>query len=158
MDRPPRVDRPPRARVGGSRVDRRPHKRDWAWRRRIRSDPRAYGIYRIVVGVLGGLLLLLSAATGWLPGPGGIPLALLGLAVLASEYHWARRTLDRARDWGRDAAERARRRPAWQRRAGGGLTALGVLFGVWLSLRVLGIPGWLPDDATAMLTGVPGLG
>ncbi len=152
------MDRPPRPRAGGARVDHRFHKPDWAWRRRIRSDARAYRIYRSVVGVVGVLLLLLSAATGWLPGPGGIPLALLGLAVLASEYHWARRTLDRAREWARDAAERARHRPAWQRRAGGALTAMGVLFGVWLSLRVLGIPGWLPDGATAMLTGVPGLG
>jgi hypothetical protein len=69
----------------------------WAWRRKIRADPRRYRLYRVAVGILGGLLILTSGLIGWLPGPGGIPLFLLGLAVLASEFHWARRLLNWAR-------------------------------------------------------------
>lgn len=42
-----------------------------------------------LVLVLGTLIILLSGTIGWLPGPGGIPLFLLGIAVLASEFAWA---------------------------------------------------------------------
>jgi hypothetical protein len=38
----------------------------------------------------GGYLLLLAALlTGWLPGPGGIPLALAGLGLLSINNKWA---------------------------------------------------------------------
>jgi hypothetical protein len=46
---------------------------------------------RVGVFVVGWALIILAAAIGWLPGPGGIPLALLGLAVLATEFEWAAR-------------------------------------------------------------------
>lgn len=36
-------------------------------------------------------IVLLSGTVGWLPGPGGIPIFLLGVAILASEFHWAHR-------------------------------------------------------------------
>lgn len=42
-----------------------------------------------LVLVLGVAIIVLSGAIGWLPGPGGIPLFLLGIAVLASEFAWA---------------------------------------------------------------------
>jgi hypothetical protein len=48
-----------------------------------------------IVLVVGSLLILAAAATGWLPGPGGIPLFLIGIAVLATEFVWA----ERIRDW-----------------------------------------------------------
>ncbi len=48
-------------------------------------------IRRPVVLIVGVLIVLLSGAIGWLPGPGGIPLFLLGIAILASEFHWAHR-------------------------------------------------------------------
>ncbi len=35
-------------------------------------------------------MLLGSAATGWLPGPGGIPLALGGLGLLSIHNRWAK--------------------------------------------------------------------
>ncbi|HIW31018.1 MAG TPA: PGPGW domain-containing protein, partial [Candidatus Luteococcus avicola] len=38
-------------------------------------------------------MMVAAALTGWLPGPGGIPLFLMGLAVWASEFEWAHRLL-----------------------------------------------------------------
>lgn len=35
--------------------------------------------------------LVASALTGWLPGPGGIPLFLIGLSLLAVNHEWANR-------------------------------------------------------------------
>lgn len=75
---------------------------------------------KVGVFILGWSLIILAVAIGWLPGPGGIPLALLGLNVLASEYVWAARLkgwvlkhlnawLDKAK--ARRAARRARRNP-----------------------------------------------
>lgn len=129
----------------------------WAWRRRIRSDPRTYRWYRLGVGVLGVLLILLGAATGWLPGPGGIPLVLLGLAVLASEYEWAHHLLQRARARAHVFGEWARRQPRWMRWSGGLATLAGVMVAMWLTLAVLGLPGWLPGQVTAVLTTLPGV-
>ena len=69
----------------------------WEWRRKIRADPSKHLIYRVGVGVVGGLLLILAPLTGWLPGPGGIPLFIAGLAVLAREFEWAQRVLSGSR-------------------------------------------------------------
>lgn len=48
---------------------------------------------RVAIDVAGFSLLLLAVLTGWLPGPGGIPLFLLGLGVLAINHEWAERML-----------------------------------------------------------------
>ncbi len=48
-------------------------------------------IRRLGTDILGVLLIILSGLTGWLPGPGGIPLFLLGLSLLAVNHEWARR-------------------------------------------------------------------
>jgi hypothetical protein len=52
-------------------------------------------IRKPLVLVVGGLFILAAAATGWLPGPGGIPLFLIGIAILATEFEWAERWRDR---------------------------------------------------------------
>lgn len=44
---------------------------------------------RIGIDIAGFGLILLGLLTGWLPGPGGIPLVLAGLAVLSLNYEWA---------------------------------------------------------------------
>ncbi len=48
---------------------------------------------RIAIDFAGYFLILLGLATGWLPGPGGIPLILGGLALLSINNHWARRLI-----------------------------------------------------------------
>lgn len=56
-------------------------------------------IRKPVVLVVGLLLILAAILTGWLPGPGGIPLFLLGIAVLATEFEWAQTVRDWALRW-----------------------------------------------------------
>lgn len=46
-------------------------------------------VRRPVALIVGFSLVLTSCAIGWLPGPGGIPVFLLGIFVLASEFKWA---------------------------------------------------------------------
>ncbi|PID31902.1 hypothetical protein CR970_03430 [Candidatus Saccharibacteria bacterium] len=50
-------------------------------------------IKRIGIDVVGGLCLVASALFGWLPGPGGIPLLILGLSLLGTNHTWAERIL-----------------------------------------------------------------
>ena len=130
----------------------------WAWRARVRRNPATRRVYRLAVGAFGVLLLLLAAVTGPLPGPGGIPLALLGLAVLASEFAWAARLLDVVRRELVRAGEWARRQPGWVQRLGA-VGTVAVVAGVgYLYLLVLGVPGWLPPDVQTPLQSVLGLG
>lgn len=46
-------------------------------------------VKRILLDTAGYALLLAAALTGWLPGPGGIPLALAGLGLLSINNKWA---------------------------------------------------------------------
>ena len=52
---------------------------------------------RIGIDILGVLLIIAAALTGWLPGPGGLPLLILGLSVLATNHEWAERLLNRVK-------------------------------------------------------------
>ncbi len=45
---------------------------------------------RIATDTGGYLLILLGIASGWLPGPGGIPLVLAGLGLLSINNEWAK--------------------------------------------------------------------
>jgi Kef-type K+ transport system membrane component KefB len=49
---------------------------------------------RIGVDIAGYLCIVASALTGWLPGPGGIPLLIIGLSLLATNHEWAERLLN----------------------------------------------------------------
>ena len=102
-------------------------------------------MYRIGVGIVGGLLLIL-ALTGWLPGPGGIPLFIAGLAVLASEFEWAQRVLMRVKEWVQALTHWTSRRPGWLKALGTVALMACVLLAIWGYLAVLGVPGWLPDS------------
>ena len=125
----------------------------WAWRRRIRSNPHQLRVYRGVVAAVGLLLVLLSLATGWLPGPGGIPLLLLGLAVWASEFHWAHRLMLRLthalhvfRGW-----TRGRKIAFWV-----AFVTACALVG-WAYLALVGQPAWLPLEVDRVLAHLPGV-
>ena len=95
-----------------------------AWWKKI---PRH--IRRPLVLVVGGLIVLLSGAVGWLPGPGGIPIFLLGIAILASEFTWADRIKQGILDYIHMAAEHAKRRPI--------LAAVIILIGLALSSTII---------------------
>ncbi|PID51046.1 MAG: hypothetical protein CR980_00470 [Propionibacteriales bacterium] len=61
------------------------------WRAKIRANPIALFWYRIGVAIAGVVVMLAAIVSGPLPGPGGIPLFLIGVAILASEFSWARK-------------------------------------------------------------------
>jgi len=46
---------------------------------------------RILIDTAGYLLLVASILTGWLPGPGGLPLFVAGLGLLSINNRWAMR-------------------------------------------------------------------
>ncbi len=78
----------------------------------VRSLPRPVRV--VAVACVGGAVVLAGVAMLALPGP-GILAILAGLAILASEFVWARRVLDRSKaaakagvDKGRDALQRRR--------------------------------------------------
>jgi uncharacterized protein (TIGR02611 family) len=53
-------------------------------------------VRRVIVGVIGGTILLAGIALIFLPGPAFIVIPL-GLAILATEFVWARRWLRKTR-------------------------------------------------------------
>lgn len=147
------ADTDPAARpdLPGSGPEDRPDR--WQWRRRIRAHPHKHLAYRVVIGVLGTLCIIAGAITGPLPGPGGIPLVLLGLAIWASEFAWARRLLE----WFKRKVHQVR----GLSRGGKAtfwlcfLAACGALG--YLSLLFAGVPSWLPGGAEHLLARLPGV-
>ncbi len=48
---------------------------------------------QILVDTAGIILIILAGLTGWIPGPGGIPLLISGLALLSINHEWAKKWL-----------------------------------------------------------------
>lgn len=89
--------------------------------RRTRGGRLAFRVGALVLGVA---LIALGAALIVLPGPLTIPPVLLGLYVLSTEFAWADRQLDRAKDNASDAWDAARAKPVVSAFiTGGGLVA-----------------------------------
>jgi hypothetical protein len=68
-------------------VKRRDTLYQW-WKRQPKT------VRKPLVLFLGLLLVVASPFTGVLPGPGGIPVFILGMAILASEFEWADKLKD----------------------------------------------------------------
>jgi hypothetical protein len=64
--------------------------------------------YRMIVLVVGLSIVGLGLVLVVLPGPWTIPLVLLGLAILASEFVWARLLLQRAKGYANKAKEKGK--------------------------------------------------
>lgn len=67
---------------------RRTMRRMRAW---VSKHPRFELVYRVGIAVFGGALALGGLLLVPLPGPGWL-IVFLGLAILGTEFHWARRT------------------------------------------------------------------
>lgn len=85
-----------------------------------------------------------------LPGPGWL-IVLFGVAVIASEFHWARRLLLWARHklhvWTLFI-----QRSHWSVGASIGLaTFLCVTLAVWCVLKISGLPSWVPQTIRQIL-------
>jgi hypothetical protein len=53
----------------------------------------------IIIDTLALVFMVLALATGWLPGPGGIPLFIIGLSLLAVNHEWAERYIDMLKEY-----------------------------------------------------------
>ncbi len=60
---------------------------------------------KIGIDILGVLLIISSGLVGWIPGPGGIPLFLAGLALLASNHEWAEKLMGNLSNHGNKLSE-----------------------------------------------------
>src|SRR2546428_14016711 len=93
-----------------------------------RLDPLLKRARRIAIAVIGGTVLLVGGAMIILPGPALIVIPI-GLAILATEFVWARHLLERVRarvrraaapgapDAGEGGSEEARGRPLFVEKA-----------------------------------------
>lgn len=66
-----------------------------AW---LKLDALSPGVRRVLVGTVGAVVLCAGIALLVLPGPAFLVIPL-GLAILATEFIWARRWLVMAKDW-----------------------------------------------------------
>jgi uncharacterized protein (TIGR02611 family) len=77
--------------LSGDEDEKRP-----GFRARIEARPTLRRTYQVGVAVLGGLVLAAGVIMIPYPGPGWL-VVFAGLAILATEFVWARRVLDYAR-------------------------------------------------------------
>jgi uncharacterized protein (TIGR02611 family) len=129
---------------------------DWEWRRKIRSNPRSHLIYRMVVGFVGLVIVVIGLILVPFPGPGWV-IVFVGLAIWASEFEWAQRLLHRARrtlgswnDWLTPQAW-------WVKGLVLLLTIAAVALFFWALFLISGVPSYLPDVVEVWLKKVPGL-
>jgi hypothetical protein len=91
----------------------------------------------VVVAVLGGLLTLAGIGLLVLPGPGFV-LVAAGLAVLATQFEWAKKPLDYAKDKAEQGIEEVGKSP-W-RAAGAIVAALALVAAGVLALAGVDLP------------------
>lgn len=113
-------------------------------RDRLRQRPAADFAYRVAVGVVGFTVLAVGIAAIPYPGPGWA-IVFAGLAILASEFYWAHRTLAYTRRRYDSAMSWLRQQPWWVQALGALFTAATVVATLWL----LGALAW-----TARLVGL----
>jgi uncharacterized protein (TIGR02611 family) len=105
-------------------------KRRWArWRDRLRDRPKAEFGYRIAIALIGLAILGVGILAIPYPGPGWA-IVFVGLAILATEFDWARRLLAYTR-------ERYDKVMAWFKAQG-----------LWVPVRSAGRRGWSASRAS----------
>ncbi len=112
--------------------------------RYLRRTRTTHLIYRVVVGVVGTGIIALGIVLLPLPGPGWLVI-FAGLAILASEFEWAARLLDFARDkvlaWTHWVTEQS----LVVRLLIGLACFVIVAAAIFGYLEIIGVPSWLPD-------------
>jgi uncharacterized protein (TIGR02611 family) len=113
-------------------------KRRWArWRDRLRDKPATELGYRITVAIIGLAVLTVGILAIPYPGPGWA-IVFVGLAILATEFDWARRLLAYTRRRYDKVMAWFRRQGRWVQATGAALTGAIVVATLWL----LGVVGW----------------
>jgi hypothetical protein len=72
----------------------------------VKSSPAGALAWRLAVGFLGGLITFFGIIFLVTPGP-GIPILVIGLGILASEFAWAKRAVEKAKESAKGASEKA---------------------------------------------------
>jgi uncharacterized protein (TIGR02611 family) len=136
-----------------ARSEHSPLGRLGTWREHVRSRRSTRRVYQVVIALIGGAIVVGGLLLVPLPGPGWL-IVFLGLAILASEFVWARRVLDFGKRTLQSWTRWLGRQPLAVRVLVGVLTFVFVVFVLYLLLRVGGVPDWAPD---AWVEVVPGL-
>ncbi|HJA39396.1 MAG TPA: TIGR02611 family protein [Candidatus Brevibacterium intestinigallinarum] len=115
--------------------------------------PHTARVYRATIGALGALIIVVGLILVPLPGPGWL-IVLTGVAIIASEFAFARRLLRfaqaRLRAWTRWVAA-----SHWTVGASLGLATCACVVGaVWLVLLLIGLPDWVPAAWVPEWTGL----
>jgi uncharacterized protein (TIGR02611 family) len=118
--------------------------RDTRWRRRLAARRSVDHAYRVVVGIVGGLVVALGLVTIPLPGPGWLTV-IAGLFVLASEFTWAERLLEFTRRHVKRWTDWIKAQRLWVRVLISLATAAFVYGVLVVTLHLTGVPGWVPD-------------
>lgn len=74
-------------------------------RQQIKRTPYGSLVWRIFIGIVGGLITILGTIFLFAPGPGMLVL-LAGLGILATEFAWASRAILKTKSIAASAAER----------------------------------------------------
>lgn len=127
----------------------------WARARResIRRRPGAYRIYRIIIGLIGGAIVVGGLVLVPLPGPGWV-IVFVGLAVLATEFVWAARLERFARDQVKAWTQWLGRQSILVRILVTVLTFAFVTGVVYAMFAIIGVPAWVPKT---WIPDLPGL-
>jgi uncharacterized protein (TIGR02611 family) len=121
-------------------------RRDSAWEEKLERWRERHSergrIYRVLWVVIGATVLLAGLAMLVTPGPAFVVIPI-GLAMLAMEFAWAERMLDRALEQADKAQQKAREASRRQKILGATATALGIAAAVtaWLVWEIPVIPG-----------------
>lgn len=107
------------------------------------------------MGVVGGGIIVGGLALIPLPGPGWV-IVFVGLAVLASEFEWAKRLELYARDKVKAWTVWVGRQSLVVRALIGLAAAALVLAVIYLMLVAYGVPGFVPDRWTSWIPGLSG--
>ena len=108
------------------------------------ANAHTAAIYRSIVGGLGTIIVLVGLALVPLPRPGWL-IVIIGLFIISSEFHWAQRLLHFVRVNVERWTHWIMAQPLWVRWTVGAVTAAFVGIIVWLTLRLTGLPDWVPD-------------
>lgn len=138
-------------------TDERPSPRRWArWRNTLRERPAVDVTYRVVVGIVGLAVLAVGIVAIPYPGPGWA-IVFVGLAILATEFDWARRLLAYTRKRYDVVMAWFRGQGRWVQVVGFVFTTAVVLATMWL-LGALGWAAGLVGVEQSWLTSPIGLG
>ena len=131
--------------MSDQQTDRHPnisHTGPRAWREKVKSTKHGKLVWRISVGVIGGIVLIAGLIAIPYPGPGWL-IVFAGLGILATEFEWAHRLLRFARSKYDAFADWLGRQNVMVKALFGLGTCAIVLATVWLLGAAKMIGGWV---------------